>query len=153
MSEEIKNASTVVPWSIMTGILINGSLGFAMMIAALFCSGPIGRALEANPAYPFMAIFYNAVRSVSGAAVMSALVTVLALFATVGILASASRMFWSFSRDRGLPGWKTLQKVHQSSFPKFIHKFLTCRSRSVHAPRFRSTRSSLRQSLLVFWLL
>lgn len=35
MSEEIQNASFVVPRSVMTSIFINGSLGFGMLIATL----------------------------------------------------------------------------------------------------------------------
>ena len=35
--EEIKNASTVVPKSIVISILLHGTLGFVMLIAYLFC--------------------------------------------------------------------------------------------------------------------
>lgn len=111
MAEEIQNAPTVVPWSIMIGIIINGSLGFAMVVAMLLCLGDIGKALQENPLYPFMAVFSNSLQSVGGAAVMASLVTALGIFADVGILASSSRMFWSFARDRGMPGWRILTKV------------------------------------------
>ncbi len=111
MSEEIRNAAVVVPWSLMTGLLINGVFGFAMLIATLYCMGDIDARLAENPVYPFMAIFHNAVGSTSGAAVMSALVVALAFSATTGIIASASRVWWAFSRDRGVPGWRTLKKV------------------------------------------
>ena len=37
MSEEVKNAALVVPQSMVLGVLINGALGFAMLIAMLFC--------------------------------------------------------------------------------------------------------------------
>jgi choline transport protein len=111
MSEEIRNPSLVVPRSIMLSVVINGSLGFAMVVALLFCIGNVDDALATNTGYPFMEIFLQATQSVSGAATMASIVTVLALCATVGILASTSRMFWAFARDRGLPGWRTLQRV------------------------------------------
>jgi amino acid transporter len=111
MSEEIQNAQLVLPRSIMTGVMINGSLGFAMILTVLHRSGDIDAALAENPAYPFVAIFKHATNSTSGAAVMSSLVLCLAVSATVGLLASSSRVFWAFSRDRGLPGWRTLSKV------------------------------------------
>lgn len=82
-----------------------------MVITVLFCIGDIDAALSTNTGYPFMEIFLQATNSVVGSAVMAALVTVLALCSTVGLLASTSRMFWSFARDRGLPGWKTLHTV------------------------------------------
>jgi choline transport protein len=41
----------------MTGIAINGTLGFAMILAVLFRAGDIDAALEQNPLFPVMAIF------------------------------------------------------------------------------------------------
>ncbi|KAK3213471.1 hypothetical protein GRF29_28g17160 [Pseudopithomyces chartarum] len=120
MSEEIQNAQLVLPRSIMTGVMINGSLGFAMILTVLHRSGDIDAALAENPAYPFVAIFKHATNSTSGAAVMSSLVLCLAVSATVGLLASSSRVFWAFSRDRGLPGWRTLSKVSKrTSIPVY----------------------------------
>lgn len=115
MSEEIENAALVVPRSIMTGIMINGSLGFAMILTVLYRSGDIDAALAENPAYPFMAIFKNAVGSSTAAAAMASVMFCLATSSTVGLLASSSRVFWAFSRDRGLPGWRTLSKVGHES--------------------------------------
>lgn len=111
MSEEIQNAALVVPRSIMTGIMINGSLGLGMILTVLFRAGDIDAALAQNPAFPILAIFKNATNSTVGAAVLASLLFVLATSATVGLLASSSRVFWAFSRDKGLPGWRTLSKV------------------------------------------
>jgi choline transport protein len=41
MAEEIKNASTVIPKAIMISIFLNGTIGFAMLIAYLFCLGDL----------------------------------------------------------------------------------------------------------------
>ncbi|KAI0116290.1 putative GABA permease [Nemania sp. FL0031] len=111
MSEEIRNAAVVVPRSLMTGLTINGTLGFAMMIATLYSIGSIDQALAENPQYPFMSIFHHAVGSTAGATVMSAIVVVMSFSATTGCLASASRIYWAFARDRGLPGWRYLKQV------------------------------------------
>lgn len=111
MSEEIHNPSVVVPRSIMLSILLNGSTGFAMVVALLFCMGDLETALNSKTGYPFMEIFMQATHSVSGSAAMAAIVTSLAVCATVGLLASTSRMFWAFARDHGLPFWRTLEKV------------------------------------------
>jgi hypothetical protein len=95
----------------MTGIWINGSLGFGMMLTMLFRSGDIAAATKENPSFPFISIFHHAVQSVSGAAAMTAFVMILSTCCAVGTLASSSRVFWAFSRDRGMPGWRTLSKV------------------------------------------
>jgi amino acid transporter len=111
MVEETHNAPVTVPRAIMTGVWINGSLGFAVMLTMLFRSGDMDAAIKENPSFPFIAIFHNAVQSVPGAAAMAAFVMILSTCCAVGTLASSSRVFWAFSRDRGLPGWRVLSKV------------------------------------------
>ena len=114
MSEEIKNAPIIVPRSILVSVLLNGVLGFAMLLAELFCLGDPSASL--NQQYPFMNIFLQATNSVTGAAIMVSIMIVLTLCSTIGLLASASRMLWSFSRDRGVPGWRFVSKVIQIAF-------------------------------------
>lgn len=119
LSEEIRNAAVVVPRSLMTGLAINGTLGFAMMIATLYSIQDITVALAENPQYPFMSIFRHAVGSTAGAVVMSAIIFVMCFSATTGCLASASRISWAFARDRGLPGWNYLKMVNpRTSIPQ-----------------------------------
>lgn len=116
MSEETVNPGVVVPRSILLSLVINGSAGFAMLIAMVFCMGNFNDAVSSGPGllgYPFMYIFQQATDSTAGASVMSAIILVLATCATVGMLASTSRVFWSFSRDRGMPFWRVLSRVDQ----------------------------------------
>ncbi|RYO79488.1 hypothetical protein DL766_009347 [Monosporascus sp. MC13-8B] len=120
MSEEIRNAALVVPRSLITALTINGILGFAMLIATLFCLGDIDEALAENPHYPFMAIFRRAAGSRAGAAVMASIIIVMAFSATTGCLASTSRVYWAFARDRGLPGWNILRRVSpRTKIPRY----------------------------------
>ncbi|KAL3482413.1 amino acid/polyamine transporter I [Aspergillus californicus] len=111
MSEEIENARVVVPRSILLSVLINGMLGFGMLIALLFCLGDLDTALASPTGYPFMEIFRNGTGSVGGAAAMSAIVIVVCTCSSTGMMAATSRQFWSFSRDRGVPGWKLWSQV------------------------------------------
>ena len=115
MSEEIRNASIIVPRSLLASITLNGFLGFGMLIAVLFCLGDIDAALDMPTDYPFIEIFQQATNSASGATAMIIVVTILQIAATIACLAGSSRMTWSFARDHGLPGWRFLSKVR--SFP------------------------------------
>ena len=115
MSEEIENASLVVPRSILATYVLNGVLGFAMLIAVLFGIQDIDAALNSPTNYPFMQIFLTATHSTGGATTMAAIVTVMEICATTSSLAAASRQFWSFSRDHGVPGWKLFSKVSACS--------------------------------------
>lgn len=111
MSEEIQNPSINVPRAMITSITLNAFLGFGMLIAVLLCLGDIEDAIQTPTGYPFMEIFLQATNSVAGSTAMAAIVTALGVCATIGFVASSSRMTWSFARDRGLPFWKQLSRV------------------------------------------
>lgn len=113
MAEEIKRASIVVPRAMITSIVLNGILGFAMLIAYLFCLSNLDAVLasEETLIYPFLFVFQQGSGSTTGAAVMGLIVVFLGICSTVGVLASSSRMLWSFSRDRGVPFWSRFIKV------------------------------------------
>ncbi|KAL5337416.1 amino acid/polyamine transporter I [Aspergillus crustosus] len=111
MSEEIENAEVIVPRAILLSVLINGLLGFAMLLALLFCLGDIETALATPTGYPFMEVFRSGTGSVGGAAAMSAIVITVCICSTTGMLAATSRQFWAFARDRGVPGWRIWTKV------------------------------------------
>ncbi|PYI05166.1 GABA transporter [Aspergillus sclerotiicarbonarius CBS 121057] len=119
MSEEIHNAERVVPQSILTSVLINGLLGFAMILATLFTMTDADAALASPTGYPYMQIFCSSTNSLGGCTVMSAIVPILVTATAVGSLASSSRMAWSFARDRGLPGWRLLSRVNAQAVPQY----------------------------------
>ena len=57
MSEEIQNAALNVPRAIFASVLINGALGFAMILALLFCLGDIQGALVSLPTPPVFNLY------------------------------------------------------------------------------------------------
>ena len=111
MGEEIRNAANVVPRSIVYGLLLDGTIGFGTIIAALFCMGDPEAISETKFTYPFVAIFVQATRSKGGSAVMVILILLVGLALDIGIMAAATRMLWSFARDQGVPGWRYISKV------------------------------------------
>lgn len=116
MAEEVENASKVIPQALMLSVAINGCLGFGILIAAMFCAGPdLGGNVGKITGYPFMGIFLEATNSVSGSLAMSAIIIVIYVCALMGLLAAASRQLWSFSRDRGVPGWRLWSQVRNHS--------------------------------------
>lgn len=123
MSEEIQNAALVVPRSIMISIFINGALGFAVLLATLFNLNNIEKALKTPTTYPFMQVFLDSIGSVAGATAMVSIITALLFLNNIGILATASRMCWSFCRDRGLPGWQSLQHVRDPIERRLEHHY------------------------------
>lgn len=79
----------------------------------MICLGDANAMIEAQKTllYPFIEVFAQATGSVAGSTVMAAIIVTMGICATVGALASASRMLWSFARDRGFPFWRFLIRV------------------------------------------
>ena len=115
MSEEVRNASTDVARSMLLSLLINGCLAFGMLCAILL-SAPGLMELPATEPPSFVGVFVDAVGSTAGATVMTSIIIALEFCSALGCLAAASRMTWSFARDRGLP------------FARFISMVFICRS-------------------------
>ena len=140
MSEEIQNAANIVPRSIVLSYFYNGLLGFGMLLALLFARGDLSTLENPPSGYAFIEIYYQATHSTAGTAVMVSFVLIMQFCATVSVQTSASRMLWSFSRDRGVPGWKLLRKVkHHLLSPNFRSSDLPTRSflatPKIHSPR------------------
>lgn len=87
----------------------NGLLAFGMLPAVLLAAGDPS-SYDESP-FPFIPIFANTFQSAHAATGASCILIVFILSILVGSMACASRVIWSFSRDRGLPGWKTLSQV------------------------------------------
>ncbi|OAA77079.1 Amino acid/polyamine transporter I [Akanthomyces lecanii RCEF 1005] len=127
MSEETTDSAVTVPKSILLSMLINGTTGFAMTVAVLFCIKDVDAVVHSTIGFPHMQLFLDSTGSVAGATVMAAIITTLAACATVGMLASTSRVFWSFARDRGLPFWRILSQVDaRTTVPLWAITCTTC---------------------------
>lgn len=118
MSEEISSPSVNVPRAIVASILINGALGFGILMAILFCLGDPDAALNSPTGYPYIEVFTQGTGSVAAATGMAVIVTAPAFSSSIGFVATASRMIWSFARDRALPFSKQLASVSLQKFSK-----------------------------------
>lgn len=111
MAEEVSDAALNIPRAICAGMIMNGIIGFAMMITVLYCLGDVSSVMGTDTGFPFIQIFYNSVQTIPGAIAMGAIVLVLTWACALGITTTASRMTWSFARDNGTPFSRYLSKV------------------------------------------
>ncbi|KAE9970612.1 hypothetical protein BLS_001964 [Venturia inaequalis] len=106
MSEELQDASYTLPRAMIATGVVNGTLGFAMLVAFCFCLGDIEALRDAPVAkngFPFIQVFVNATKSVIGATIMTSILIFLATFCCITNIATASRQLFAFARDQGLP--------------------------------------------------
>lgn len=131
MAEEVTDASTTIPRAIIASMLVNGAVGFTMMLTLLFCIGDVDKVLDSATGFPFMQIFlgkFNTyvnvnstdripdnVPNLKGSTTMAAVVLILTWACALGITTSASRMTWSFARDQGLPLSKLISRVSKTT--------------------------------------
>lgn len=112
MSEEVRNATADVARAMLLSLGINGCLALGMLVAILFSAPDIHELLGSSTIPPFMRIFKYATGSRIGATIMTSIIIVLEFCSAMGCLAAASRMTWSFARDRGLPFARALSMVN-----------------------------------------
>ena len=122
VAEEVYNASTVVPWAIVATIMVNGVLGLALLIALLFCLGDVTAALDTSTGFPFIEIFAQATNSNAAATAMTCLILFLLIASGSGVMATASRLLWSFARDNAVPFSGHISRV--SSFKSSLQNQL-----------------------------
>ncbi|KAF1956444.1 amino acid transporter-like protein [Byssothecium circinans] len=111
MSEEIKDASIILPRAIMGSVVLNVTLVLTLIITLCFTLGDPAEALASPTGYAFIQVFYNATQSVAGTSVLTFIVIFMMSVCAVSEAAACSRQIWAFARDAGLPGHSWLSKV------------------------------------------
>lgn len=59
LAEEVSDAASTIPRVITSSMLLNGVVGFVMMITLLFCLGDVDGVLDSDTGFPFIQIFYS----------------------------------------------------------------------------------------------
>ena len=94
-------------------LFINGLLGFGFLIGLLFSTTNIEAALNSPTGVPIIQLLYDALQSKTATTAVVSLFVLLGICAEMGMIASTSRLTWSFARDRGLPLSKVFAFVSQ----------------------------------------
>ena len=103
MSEGLRDASRVLPRAMIATTVLNGAMGFIMIITFCMVLGNLDEIIETPTTQPFIAVFYQATQSIAGTNAMTALVIFMQMFCNLSIVATASRQLFAFARDRGTP--------------------------------------------------
>lgn len=103
MAEETKDSSRTLPVSLMLGFIVNALLGFFVLVTVIFTLGDIETILATPTGYPFLQIFYNTTKSLTGTNIMAAVIIINLTASSIAVLATASRQLWAFARNKGLP--------------------------------------------------
>jgi choline transport protein len=124
LSEELKDASYVLPRSMVATALVNYTMGFIMTITIMSTLGDIDSIMSTPTGQPYIQVVLNATQSVVGTSILTAVVAVILLFAAVNLVTTSSRQLFAFARDRGLPFSSTLAYVLAP--PLFLAQYVKC---------------------------
>ncbi|OAQ83835.1 amino acid/polyamine transporter I [Purpureocillium lilacinum] len=111
LAEELPRASRNVPLAMVGSVAVNGIMGLAYCIVLLYCAGQSDFA-TAPLGFPYMQIYLDVTKSRAGTSVMSVLIILIAIAATIAGIMSTSRTLWAFARDKATPFDKYLSHVH-----------------------------------------
>ncbi|KAL4925282.1 putative GABA permease [Aspergillus undulatus] len=103
LGEEMDNPAVAVPYCMLSSVAINGVMGFAFLLAVLFCMGDMTTALGSPTGYPIIEIFRIVTGSQAASSAMTFTLIFTAWLGTIALIASAARMVWSLARDKGIP--------------------------------------------------
>ena len=111
MSEELRDASRTLPLAMVWTAIVNGAMGFVMIITLCFMIGDLETVLGTSTGYPFIQVIYNVTGSKAGTSVLVAIIIVVLCFGCVTNFATSSRQMWAFARDNGFPFSSFMAKV------------------------------------------
>ncbi|KAK1042731.1 hypothetical protein LTR74_018496 [Friedmanniomyces endolithicus] len=107
LSEELKNASWILPRSMIATAVVNYVLGFVTIITLVFCLGDLNSATSSPFGQPYVEVLFNATRSTGATIALTTIMLILLVSCAVNTVTTSSRQLWSFARDGGPPfsGW------------------------------------------------
>ncbi|KAJ4982842.1 amino acid permease [Stagonosporopsis vannaccii] len=111
MSEEVRNASHVIPRAMMWTWLGNGIMGWIMAITFSFCVGDTMSVLLTPLGSQQVQVFLNTTGSKAGATGLTCITLIIGVFACVAVMATNSRQLFAFARDHGVPFSKAFSRV------------------------------------------
>ncbi|KAF2404838.1 putative GABA permease [Trichodelitschia bisporula] len=119
LSEEVKDAGKSVPSAMMWTLMINGLIGFIVLVTFCFALPDVTPVFdpEQNPSgFAFLYVFQNA--SYKGAIPLIALLLLNFTSGATDFAASTSRQLFAFARDGGTPFGPWLAQVQDEVAPR-----------------------------------
>lgn len=110
-AEEIKDAASTLPKSIMWSMGLNAFLGFLMVVTLIFTWGNLSEIAETETGMPFLQILFDVTDSLAAVDIPAAAVIITLTASVIAVVATASRQIWAFARDNGVPFSRIISQV------------------------------------------
>ena len=129
LAEELKNASRILPLSMIVTAVMNYALGFITIsmtvqldfrdsrftdfyiVTLVFCLGNLDNAINTPTGQPYVEVLLNATQSRGATITLVTVMFILLISCAVNTVTTSSRQLWSFARDGGPPFSAWLARV------------------------------------------
>src|SRR5262245_211955 len=117
-AEETRGAALAAAKGVWRSVFYSALLGWLLLLSFLFAAHDV-KGIDAAGGTS-ISIFETAMQNhIWGAKLVLIITTVGQLFCGAAGLTSASRTWYAFSRDRGMPGWSLFRRLNQRQVPLY----------------------------------
>jgi len=113
-AEETKNAAIAAAQGVWRSVFFSALIGWFVLLAFLFAANDVD---AVNESFGFVGTIFTSALDSWAAKLILIIATVGQLFCGAAGLTSASRTWYAFSRDRGMPGWAIFRRVNRDRVP------------------------------------
>jgi len=113
-AEETKDAATAAAQGVWRSVFWSAVIGWFVLLAFLFAANDVQ---AVNDSAGFVGAIFTSALDSWAAKMVILIATVGQLFCGAAGLTSASRTWYAFSRDRGMPGWAIFRRVNRDRVP------------------------------------
>jgi len=113
-AEETKGAAITAAQGVWRSVFFSALIGWFVLLAFLFAANDVG---AVNDGGGFVGAIFTSVLDSWTAKLVLIIATVGQLFCGAAGLTSASRTWYAFSRDRGMPGWALFRRINRDRVP------------------------------------
>jgi amino acid transporter len=113
-AEETRGAAKAAAQGVWRSVFWSAVIGWVLLLAFLFAATDVK---AVNDGAGFVGAIFTSVLDTWAAKLVLVIATVGQLFCGAAGLTSASRTWYAFSRDRGMPGWWLFRRVNKDRVP------------------------------------
>ena len=113
-AEETQNASIAAAQGVWRSVFFSALIGWFVLLAFLFAANDVG---AVNDGAGFVGSIFTSSLDPWAAKLIFIIATIGQIFCGAAGLTSASRTWYAFSRDRGMPGWSVFRRVNKDRVP------------------------------------
>src|SRR5215211_1023525 len=113
-AEETRGAAKAAAQGVWRSVFFSALIGWFVLLAFLFAANDVG---AVNDSLGFVGSIFTSSLDPWAAKMVFIIATIGQIFCGAAGLTSASRTWYAFSRDRGMPGWAIFQRVNRDRVP------------------------------------